>query len=646
MTRRLDPTRPGGTTEWPPRIPNDDPDSRWADTLLRDQAERWRSGHRRPVEGYLAAYPQLADHPDVGSLLAASEFLIRADRGEAPQLAEYLRRFPRWASRLADDIAFLRQFASNDSLSPGTGANATDLPPLPAAELAQRRSWPRLPGYELLSELGRGGMAVVYHARQSALDRPVALKVILAGALAGATDRTRFRREAEAVARLRHPNVVQIYDTGEHEGCLYLALEFVGGGSLDRRLADHPLPPDEAARIVERLADGVQAAHDAGIIHRDLKPANVLLEPDGTPKVTDFGLAMQRDETHRLTITGTTTGSPSYMAPEQVSAEPDGIGPATDVYGLGAVLYESLTGRPPFDAPTTLETMRQVADDEVVSVCRLQAGVPRDLETICLKCLYKDPRKRYPSARALADDLARFRAGEPIAARAVGAAERAWRWARRHPVVPLLALTLGLMTATTAGLMGWTVYHAYQVAGHLRERELHLHGLRGTLLRLDEAQARYTDLAAATGDPAWEARYRAAAAEAARYRGDAVRLAPEETAAAGLTDAAKEVAERERQALGLVREGHATDAWRLLQSNDHRRARDGYSAAVDRFADRVDEAADIELRQIRAEGFWSLVSATAVAGLIGVTAIAGWLVYLRYDRRDTVSRSKPRLTDG
>ena len=646
MTRRLDPTRPGGTTEWPPKAPNDDPDSRWPDALLRDQSERWRAGHRRPVEGYLAAYPELADHPGVGSLLAASEFLIRADRGEAPQLAEYHRRFPQWAGRLADDIAFLQQSGPNDSLAPGPGPDSARPRPLTAAGLAQRRSWPRLPGYELLSELGRGGMAVVYHARHEALDRPVALKVILAGALAGETDRTRMRREAEAVARLRHPNVVQIYDTGEYDGCLYLALEYVSGGSLDRRLADHPLPPAEAARIVEQLADGMQAAHDAGIVHRDLKPANVLLEPDGTPKVTDFGLAKQRDETHRLTVTGTTTGSPSYMAPEQVFAEPDRIGPATDVYGLGAVLYECLTGRPPFDAPTTLETMRQVADDEVVSVCRLQAGVSRDLETICLKCLHKDPRKRYPTARALADDLARFRAGEPIRARPIGVGERAWRWARRHPVVPLLAVTLGLMVVSVAGLMGWTVYHAYQVAGHLRERELHLHGLRGTLLQLDEAQTRYAELAAATGDLAWEARHQAATAEAARCRADAVRLAPEETAAVGLADAAEEVAARERQALGLVRDGRAADAWRLLQSGEHRRTRDGYSAAVGQFADRVDAAADVELRQVRAEGFWSLVSATAVAGLIGVTAVAGWLVYLRRERRGAAPRPEPRSADG
>jgi len=493
-------------------------------------------------------------------------------------------------------------------------------------------TWPRITGYEVVAELGRGGAAVVYLARQTGLNRFAALKVLFAGALATGPDRERMRREADAVSRLRHPNVVQIYEVGDHDGCLYLSLEYVSGGSLDRRLADRPLPPAEAARLVEELAGAVQAAHDAGIIHRDLKPANILLDPDGTPKVTDFGLAKQRDETHRLTVTGTIAGTPSYMAPEQVLAEPERIGPATDVYGLGGILYECLTGRPPFAAPTTLETMRQVAYDEVVSVRRLQAGVPRDLETICLKCLEKDLAKRYATAQELADDLARFRAGEPILARPVGVPERAWRWARRHPVVPLLALTLGVMILSVAGLMAWSTYHAYQVAGHLRERELHLHGLRGTLLRLDEAQARYADLAAATGDPAWGDRHRDAAGEADRHRGDAARLAPDATEASGLSSAAEDVLIRERRALDLVRDGKATDAWRLLQGGDQRRGREEYAAAVGRFADRVDEAADAELRQVQAESLWSLASATALAGLIGVSLVAGWLVGLRRRR--------------
>jgi len=493
-------------------------------------------------------------------------------------------------------------------------------------------AWPRIPGYEVVAELGSGGAAVVYLARQLGLNRLVALKVLLAGSLATGPERLRLRREAEAVAALRHPNVIQIHEIGEHQGCLYLSLEYSSGGSLDRRIERHTLPPAEAAAIVEQLAAGVQAAHDAGIIHRDLKPGNVLLAEDGTPKVTDFGLARQQAHALRLTRTGTVAGSPSYMAPEQVEPEPERIGPATDVYGLGGILYECLTGRPPFTAPNTLETMRRVADEEVVSVRRLQPGVQRDLETICLKCLEKKPAKRYATARDLAADLARFRTGEPISARPTGPTERAWRWARRHPVIPLLALTLGVMTLSVAGLMAWSTYHAYQVAGHLRERELHLHGLRGTLLRLDEAQTRYAELAAATGDPAWGDRHRDAADEADHHRADATRLAPDAIEASGLSSAAEEVLIQERRALDLVREGKATEAWRLLQGDDQRRGRDEYAAAVGRFANRVDEAADAELRQVQSESLWSLASATALAGLIGVSLVAGWLVGLRRQR--------------
>jgi len=490
--------------------------------------------------------------------------------------------------------------------------------------------WPRIPGYQILAELGSGGAAIVYLARQLGLNRPVALKVLLAGSLATGDERMRLRREAEAVAMLRHPNVIQIHEIGEYEGSVYLSLEYSPGGSLDRRIERLPLPPAEAAALVEQVAAGVQAAHDAGIIHRDLKPGNVLLGEDGTPKVTDFGLARQQAHSMRLTRSGTVAGTPSYMAPEQVLLEPERIGPATDVYGLGGILYECLTGRPPFAAPTILETMRQVADDDVVSVCRLQAGVPRDLETICLKCLEKDPAKRYATARDLAADLARFRVGEPIRARSTGTTGRAWRWARRHPVVPLLALTLGMMTLSVAGLMAWSTYHAYQVAGHLRERELHLHGLRGMLLRVDEAQARYAELAAATGDPAWGDRHRDAAKDAEQHLADAARLAPVATEASGLSSAANEVLTRERRSLDLVRDGKAADAWRLLQSDDQTRGREEYAAAVGRFADRVDEAADTELRQVQVESLWSLVSATALAGLIGVSLVAGWIVGLRH----------------
>jgi serine/threonine protein kinase len=296
------------------------------------------------------------------------------------------------------------------------------------------------PGYEILGELGRGGMGVVYKARQVGLNRIVALKMILAGGHAGAEERQRFLAEAEAIAAIKHPGIVQIHDFGTHEELPFFALEFCDGGSLAARLNGTPLPPREAARLVEQLARAMQAAHERGIIHRDLKPANVLLGEDGEPRITDFGLARRTEGGSGLTQTGAIMGTPSYMAPEQAEGKKD-IGPAADVYALGAILYECLTGRPPFRAATTFDTILQVIADEPVPPSQLNAKAPRDLETICLKCLRKEPARRYRSAAALADDLTRWQRGEPIHARPVGRLERLTKWARRRPAVASL-LTL------------------------------------------------------------------------------------------------------------------------------------------------------------------------------------------------------------
>jgi serine/threonine-protein kinase len=283
-----------------------------------------------------------------------------------------------------------------------------------------------VPGYEIIRELGRGGMGVVYQARHLKLNRPVALKMILAGSHAGAADLTRFQTEAQAIARLRHPNIVQIHEVGEHEGKPYFSLEFCGGGSLEKKLNGTPLPPKEAVALVETLARALQAAHEQHVIHRDLKPANVLLAEDGTPKVTDFGLAKKLDEAGQ-TASGAVMGTPSYMAPEQAGGHGRDIGPACDIYALGAILYECLTGRPPFRAANAVDTVLQVVTDEPLPPSRLNSNVPRDLETICLKCLRKIPGQRYASAAMLADDLRRFLGGEPIQARRVGLIERAWK---------------------------------------------------------------------------------------------------------------------------------------------------------------------------------------------------------------------------
>jgi hypothetical protein len=296
-----------------------------------------------------------------------------------------------------------------------------------------------LPGYEILGELGRGGMGVVYKARQVGLNRLVALKMILAGGHASAGELDRFRTEGKAVARLQHPNVVAIHEVGEQNGLPYFSLEYCEGGSLAARLHGTPWEPAKAAALVETLALAMQAAHERGIIHRDLKPANILLAEDGTPKITDFGLAKQLDSAAGRTATGAILGTPSYMAPEQAAGAKE-IGPAADVYALGAVLYELLTGRPPFRAGTDFDTMMQVLEREPVPPTRLNPSVPRDLETICLRCLEKEPARRYDSAVALAEELGRFRAGEPILARPPGPVERLNRWVARNQWLTLTCL--------------------------------------------------------------------------------------------------------------------------------------------------------------------------------------------------------------
>lgn len=313
--------------------------------------------------------------------------------------------------------------------------------------------WPEIPGYEVVGELGRGGMGVVYKARQTQLGRTVALKMILSGSMAGVVELARFRTEAEAIARLQHANIVQIHEVEEHDGRPFFSLEFCSGGSLEQKLNGTPLPAREAARLVQSLAQAMEAAHQAHVIHRDLKPANVLLTADGTPKITDFGLAKKLD-VEGQTHTGAVMGTPSYMAPEQADGHKD-IGPAADVYALGAILYELLTGRPPFKAATMLDTIMQVKNDEPVPPRRLQSKVPRDLETICLKCLQKQPSRRYASAAALADDLRRFRAGEPISAHPVGRWQRGWKWAKRRPAVAgLLAAVVVLVAVSVALVFG------------------------------------------------------------------------------------------------------------------------------------------------------------------------------------------------
>src|SRR6516225_3297947 len=310
---------------------------------------------------------------------------------------------------------------------------------------------PAVAGYEVLGYLGEGGMGVVYRARQVALDRLVALKLLRGGS---SKRLARFRAEALADARLQHPHVVQIFEIGEHQGQPYLALELLEGGSLDAKIAGKPQAPQGAAVLVQVLARAIQYAHSRGIVHRDLKPSNVLLTAEGTAKIADFGLAKFLEATEGQTQEGDLVGTPRYMAPEQTSGAPEAVGPAADIYSLGVILYELLTGRAPLQAPTPVETLLLIRSQEPLPSSRLLPRLPRDLETICLKCLQKDPRRRYASAQELADDLERFLAGKPVRARPVGMAEKALKWVRRNPLAALLLALLSV--SLVGGLAGVT----------------------------------------------------------------------------------------------------------------------------------------------------------------------------------------------
>jgi WD40 repeat protein len=346
------------------------------------------------------------------------------------------------------------------------GGPSQALPPGPALEPLPRR----LAGFEIEGLLGRGGMGVVYRAQQVRLKRPVALKVILAGAHAPPRDRDRFLAEALAVARLQHPHIVQIHEVGEWQADAvsplvpFFALELVDGGTLARRLQGTPLPSRQAAQLVETLARAIHYAHERGIVHRDLKPANIMLTADGQPKVSDFGLAKHIHGDSGPTSTGDVLGTPSYMAPEQAAGKGREIGPRVDIYALGAILYEMLTGRPPFKAETPLETLQQVAWEEPVPPGRLQSTIPRDLETICLKCLHKEPWRRYGTAAALADDLSRFLNDRPIQARPTHLAERLWRWCRRNPVLAVVSTLAGAALLAAAVLA--VVFHHNRQEAH------------------------------------------------------------------------------------------------------------------------------------------------------------------------------------
>ncbi|MFO0958542.1 MAG: serine/threonine-protein kinase [Isosphaeraceae bacterium] len=410
---------------------------------------------------------------------ALADYLRAIDAGRAPDPTEFAARFPDLAPELGRALAdaglvdAIVAPARPGPSPPPTGVETTqsitrgadatvDFTPPGSTPDATRPDGGEPAGdrigyfgdYELIKVLGQGGMGVVYKAVQISLNRPVALKMIRGGVLADGGDRRRFQNEAEAVARLDHPGIVPIYEVGEHDGRPYFSMRLIPGGGLDRALAAYKADPRSAARLMIGVAEAVHHAHQRGILHRDLKPANVLLDDRGEPHVTDFGLAKRVDGDSELTASGAILGTPAYMAPEQASGRRGAVTTLTDVYGLGAILYALLAGRAPFRGDSVLETLEAVRARAPEPPSRLNGRVPRDLEVICLACLEKEPRLRFPSAQALADDLRRFVAGEPIAIRPVGQVERFRLWCRRNPVVAALAggLSLAMLAGTIVSL--------------------------------------------------------------------------------------------------------------------------------------------------------------------------------------------------
>jgi eukaryotic-like serine/threonine-protein kinase len=435
------------------------------------------------------------------------DYLESADRGEAPSRTDLLARYPQHRAELGQFLDDLDRFAPAAALgastrrdtptngqqrtevtlafSPRSAGNATlasgaavetGKPDGPDTEFSfQGRA---CGDYELLNVLGRGGMGVVFKARHRTLGRIVALKMISSGALASESLIRRFETEARAAAQLDHAGIVPLFEVGQHQGLHYFTMGYIDGPSLAAVLAEGPLPARESARMIRDAARAMDYAHRHGVIHRDLKPANILLDGDRHPRISDFGLAKRVDDASDVTGTGQILGTPSYMAPEQALSETDKIGPASDIYGLGAVLFAMLTGRPPFQASTSWETLRHVIQEDAPRVRQLNPSVPRDLETICAKCLRKSPEQRFASAGALADDLERFLNGETIQARPVGIAERMVRWYRRHPAVGSMAGTLAaLLIAVPLLLLGlWREADAranVEAAGHQAEADAH-----------------------------------------------------------------------------------------------------------------------------------------------------------------------------
>lgn len=436
-----------------------------------DLEQSWLRCQSSRAEVYLSRFPSLAADAELVVDIIYAEYLARERAGESPQLAEYESRFPDFAPALARQIRFHDALAMLDHdlqpPEPGLGTEG-DLTTALADDPRQLDAT-----YELLEKIGTGGAGVVYKTRQVSLNRLVALKMLRAVDVDNQELLARFRSEARLVASLHHPRIVQVFDYGEHDGLPYLAMELVEGGPLSARLDGTPWPARPAAELLLKLVSAVQFAHERGVIHRDLKPGNILVvadRPELEIKVTDFGLArFLYTEPSSHTKSNLCLGTPSYMAPEQAGGGSSKIAPASDVYSLGAILFELLTGRPPYRGESPIDTLRLVLSTDPVSIERLAPRVSRDLATICDKCLRREIDRRYPSAAELGDDLQRFLAGKPIRARRIGVIERSWQWCRREP---LLASAMGCVAVLLVGIAAVLMWYSNQLRRELTKVQL------------------------------------------------------------------------------------------------------------------------------------------------------------------------------
>lgn len=533
---------------------------------------------------------------------------------------------PKDPTRGSQDVTTdFSQFAAQLSETKGdpdstfTNKSADEVfPQLTRQSTPRRAGMPvRIASYEILSELGRGGMGVVYHGHDLKLKRDVAIKVVLAGGHAGKVEFARFQTEAESVARLNHPNVVKVYEVGEDRDLPFLALEFCPGGSLDDRLESTPPNFRESAELVATLSDAVQHAHESGIIHRDLKPANVLFDANGTPKLTDFGLAKKVGDDDSYTRTGSILGSAAYMSPEQAGGNTREVTPAADVYALGAMLYRLLSGHIVFEGANDLETIRMIVSGAPVTIRRFRPSCPRDLETICFKCLEKDPAARYASAAALGDDLRRYLRGEPILARPASPLEQLVSWCRRNPLPTSIAGLSIVMLATLAGILAWMSYRNFRVLETIQAREMRVQELRGQILHLDEVLTASALLASHTGDLAWETRYREHEPQLTAALTEAIELVPAAKSDLNAVESANNaLVELESRALELVHNGDEAKARELLTSHDYTTHKQAYNQGLAQFAERLQEHSAAVVAAAHREATLFLTTAAILAAIV------------------------------